>query len=91
MSALPDAVAKALAQARQALADLDGVKLLDGKAVLEATVHHGDKGQSLQWLRETLDVQAVLFAVQAAARVGRGGLFPYPRAATGHSVRKGFP
>lgn len=60
--ALPDAAAKALAQARQALADLDGVKLLDGKAVLEATVHHGDKGQSLQWLRETLDVQAVLFA-----------------------------
>ncbi|MGX1592473.1 trehalose-phosphatase [Glutamicibacter sp. NPDC055491] len=59
--ATPDVAATALAQARQALGDLDGIKLLEGKAVLEATVHHGDKGQSLQWLREVLDVQAVLF------------------------------
>ncbi|CBT74768.1 MULTISPECIES: trehalose-phosphatase [Glutamicibacter] len=59
--AAPDTALKALAQAKSALQQLDGVALLEGKAVLEATVHHGDKGQSLQWLREVLDVQAVLF------------------------------
>ncbi|GAA1412133.1 trehalose 6-phosphate phosphatase [Glutamicibacter uratoxydans] len=60
--AAPEDQETALAQAQQELQDLDGVKLMLGKAVLEASVLHTDKGKALMWLREALDVQAVLFA-----------------------------
>ncbi|WP_159614005.1 trehalose-phosphatase [Glutamicibacter sp. JC586] len=51
----------AIAEAKHALNSIHGVKLLEGKSVLEASVHQGDKGESLTWLRELLQVDAVLF------------------------------
>lgn len=51
----------ALAEGQQALAHLPELRLMAGKSVLEASVHSGNKGQALQWLREVLDVDALLF------------------------------
>lgn len=51
----------ALTEAQLALEELDGIRLMSGKAVLEASVHSGNKGQALQWLRTVLKVDAVLF------------------------------
>ncbi|UYQ78103.1 trehalose-phosphatase [Glutamicibacter sp. JL.03c] len=59
--ASPQAAAAALHEAKTALQPVAGVKLLEGKAVLEASVHQGDKGESLFWLKELLQVDAVLF------------------------------
>ena len=59
--AAPQAAAAALREAKTALQPLAGVKLLEGKAVLEASVHQGDKGESLSWLKHLLQVDAVLF------------------------------
>lgn len=59
--AAPEDQEPALQQAQLALQDLHGVKTMLGKAVLEASVLHTDKGKALTWLREELDVQAVLF------------------------------
>lgn len=53
---------RALHEAQQALQDLAGVKIMLGKAVLEASVLHTDKGKALSWLRDVLGVEAVLFA-----------------------------
>lgn len=53
---------RALHDAQQALQDLVGVKVMLGKAVLEASVLHTDKGKALSWLRDSLGVEAVLFA-----------------------------
>jgi len=57
----PSIAATALSEAKAALSALTGVKVLEGKAVLEASVHHGDKGESLTWLKDLLQVDAVLF------------------------------
>lgn len=51
----------AIAEAKQSLGSLEQLRLLEGKAVLEASVHQGDKGQALSWLRDILRVDAVLF------------------------------
>lgn len=51
----------AIIEGQQALAHLDELRLMAGKSVLEASVHSGNKGQALQWLREVLDVDALLF------------------------------
>ncbi|UUX59554.1 trehalose-phosphatase [Glutamicibacter halophytocola] len=51
----------ALSEAKAALNAMGRVKLLEGKAVLEASVHQGDKGESLTWLKDLLQVDAVLF------------------------------
>lgn len=53
--------ATAIAEAKVALAAIPEVKVLEGKSVLEASVHQGDKGESLTWLRELLQVDALLF------------------------------
>ncbi|MHC6175533.1 trehalose-phosphatase [Glutamicibacter sp. X7] len=52
---------RATEQALSALASFDGVKLLRGKSVIEASVHEADKGLALRWLKEALDVPAMLF------------------------------
>ncbi|MGO2052578.1 trehalose-phosphatase [Glutamicibacter sp. 287] len=57
----PGIAEAALAEGNHALAHLPEVRLMAGKAVLEASVHAGDKGQALQWLRQVLDVDALLF------------------------------
>lgn len=59
--AQPEVGIAAIAEAKLALSSIPGVKLLEGKSVLEASVHQGDKGESLTWLRELLHVDAVLF------------------------------
>lgn len=48
-----------VAELRQRLADLEGVSLLEGKAVLEATVSNVDKGEAIERLRHGFD--AVVF------------------------------
>ncbi|WP_404289260.1 trehalose-phosphatase [Glutamicibacter arilaitensis] len=57
----PHIAETALAEGNYALAHLPEVRLMAGKAVLEASVHSGNKGQALQWLRKVLDVDAMLF------------------------------
>ncbi|MFB0835663.1 trehalose-phosphatase [Arthrobacter halodurans] len=57
----PDTGAAALAAGRAALEDLDGVRLSDGKAVLESSVVRADKGAGLEWLRGVVGADAVLF------------------------------
>lgn len=57
----PETAAAALAAGRAALADLEGVRLSDGKAVLESSVVNADKGAGLEWLRELVGADAVLF------------------------------
>ena len=59
--AAPQEANAALNDAKNSLEGLTGAKLLEGKSVLEASVHHGDKGESLTWLRNLLHVDAVLF------------------------------
>lgn len=54
--------AAALREARTVLDGLAAVSVLDGKAVLEASVVSADKGSALSWLREVVDADAVLFA-----------------------------
>lgn len=51
----------ALAAAQQQLQSLPGLRLLAGKAVLEASVLNATKGQALQWLREVTQSKAMLF------------------------------
>ncbi|MFJ2620900.1 trehalose-phosphatase [Glutamicibacter sp. NPDC087344] len=51
----------AMREAILALEQLEGIKLMSGKAVLEASVLNVNKGEALAWLRTRLDVQAVLF------------------------------
>lgn len=48
--------------ARDKLDDIEGIWALHGKAVLEATVLSGTKGEGLDWLREVSDASTVLFA-----------------------------
>lgn len=59
--ASPQAAQAAMAEALESLQELEGVKLMSGKAVLEASVLNAHKGEALAWLRRTLDVQSVLF------------------------------
>lgn len=54
--------AAALRAARVVIDELEGVSLLDGKDVLEASVIGADKGAALSWLREVVDADAVIFA-----------------------------
>lgn len=54
--------AKAIRVAHERLDDVPGLWSLDGKAVLEATVLSGTKGEGLDWLREVADASTVLFA-----------------------------
>ncbi|RJT95232.1 trehalose-phosphatase [Arthrobacter frigidicola] len=61
-SAADDIAADAVAAARDGLAGLDGLKVTDGKRVLEVSVVHADKGQGLGLLRELSGATAVLFA-----------------------------
>ncbi|MDN6201393.1 MAG: trehalose-phosphatase [Micrococcaceae bacterium] len=53
--------ASALREARSRLESLTGLALSDGKNVLEASVIRADKGAGLDWLREVVDADAVLF------------------------------
>lgn len=52
---------QALAVARDQLAELSGLRLLAGKAVLEASVLQATKGQALEWLREVTGASSLLF------------------------------
>lgn len=52
---------QALAAAQQRLAQLPGLRLLAGKAVLEASVLSATKGQALAWLREVSGAASLLF------------------------------
>ena len=54
--------AAALRKARSRLEGLSGLSLSDGKNVLEASVIQADKGAGLNWLREVVNADAVLFA-----------------------------
>lgn len=58
----PTVGAAALREARRRLEDLDGLTLGDGKNVLECSVIRADKGSGLEWLRDVVDADAVLFA-----------------------------
>lgn len=51
----------ALAAAHEELSQIDGLRLLAGKAVLEASVLSATKGDALKWLREVSDAEAMLF------------------------------
>lgn len=53
--------AAALREARTRLEGQSGLSLSDGKNVLEASVIQADKGAGLDWLREVVDADAVLF------------------------------
>lgn len=57
----PAAAAAALAQARAGLEEIGGLRLLPGKAVLEALLTTADKGQAVTRLREVLGAGAVLY------------------------------
>ncbi|MCW4466511.1 trehalose-phosphatase [Glutamicibacter sp. MNS18] len=52
---------QALEAAQKHLGELSGLRLLAGKAVLEASVLHATKGQALQWLREVTGASSLLF------------------------------
>ncbi|WP_417221366.1 trehalose-phosphatase [Arthrobacter sp.] len=58
----PAVGAAALRAARGRLEDLEGLTLGDGKNVLECSVIRADKGSGLEWLRDVVDADAVLFA-----------------------------
>ncbi|MFF5794374.1 trehalose-phosphatase [Paeniglutamicibacter sp. NPDC012692] len=60
--ASPEVATKALRVANEKLEDVKDLWTLDGKAVLEATVLSGTKGEGLDWLREVADASTVLFA-----------------------------
>ena len=53
---------KAIRLAHDKLENIENLWTLDGKAVLEATVLSGTKGEGLDWLREVADASTVLFA-----------------------------
>lgn len=59
--ASPESAQTAMSEALESLQELKGVKLMSGKAVLEASVLNVHKGEALAWLRRTLNVQSVLF------------------------------
>ncbi|MHA7264466.1 trehalose-phosphatase [Arthrobacter sp. TMN-37] len=61
-SATDDVAADAVAAAREGLDGLDGLKVTDGKRVLEISVVHADKGQGLRLLRDLSGATAVFFA-----------------------------
>lgn len=58
----PEVAARALRAAHEQLDDIENLQALDGKAVLEASVLVGTKGDGLNWLREVADASTVLFA-----------------------------
>lgn len=60
--AASDVASKAIRAAHDELEEIDNIWALDGKAVLEATVLSGHKGEGLTWLREVVDASTVLFA-----------------------------
>ncbi|MGJ9404557.1 trehalose-phosphatase [Arthrobacter sp. KK5.5] len=57
----PDTAEAALAAGRAALGELEGVRLSEGKSVLESSVVQADKGAGLRWLRDLAGADAVLF------------------------------
>ena len=59
--AATDIGSAALRLAHEKLDDAPGIWALDGKAVLEATVLSGTKGEGLDWLREVVDASTVVF------------------------------
>ncbi|MHA7190348.1 trehalose-phosphatase [Arthrobacter sp. MDT2-16] len=61
-TAADDVADAAVEAARAGLAQLEGVRVTDGKRVLEISVVAADKGQGLALLRETTGATAVLFA-----------------------------
>lgn len=58
----PEVGATALRAAHEQLDGIENLQALDGKAVLEASVLVGTKGDGLNWLREVADASTVLFA-----------------------------
>lgn len=58
----PTVGTSALRAARRRLEDLKGLTLGDGKNVLECSVIRANKGAGLEWLREVVDADAVIFA-----------------------------
>ncbi|GAA1497984.1 trehalose-phosphatase [Paeniglutamicibacter kerguelensis] len=60
--AAQDMASKAIRSAHDRLENIENLWTLDGKAVLEATVLSGTKGEGLDWLREVADASTVLFA-----------------------------
>lgn len=60
--AAPEVASKAIRSAHDRLENIEDLWTLDGKAVLEATVLSGTKGEGLDWLREVADASTVLFA-----------------------------
>lgn len=59
--ASPAIATAALHAARQELDGIEHLQTLDGKAVLEASVLEGTKGEGLNWLREVADASTVVF------------------------------
>lgn len=60
--AAPEVGTAALREAHRRLAGRDDVALGEGKNVLECSVIRADKGSGLEWLREAVGADAVLFA-----------------------------
>jgi trehalose 6-phosphate phosphatase len=61
-TAVDDVAEAAVTAARAELATIDGLRVTDGKRVLEISVLSADKGQGLAVLREAAGATAVLFA-----------------------------
>ncbi|WP_457972523.1 trehalose-phosphatase [Arthrobacter sp. D1-17] len=57
-----DVAEDAVAAARAALQDLEGVHLKNGKRVLETSVVHASKGEGVDFLKQATGATAVLFA-----------------------------
>ncbi|GAA1872550.1 trehalose-phosphatase [Paeniglutamicibacter psychrophenolicus] len=60
--AAPEVATAALRAAHEQLDGIENLQALDGKAVLEASVLVGTKGDGLNWLREVADASTVFFA-----------------------------
>ncbi|ASN40504.1 MAG: trehalose-phosphatase [Paeniglutamicibacter terrestris] len=60
--ATPAVASAALRAAHERLEGINNLQALDGKAVLEASVLAGTKGDGLNWLREVADASTVIFA-----------------------------
>lgn len=60
--AAPEVAVSALRAAHEQLDGIKHLQALDGKAVLEASVLVGTKGDGLNWLREVADATTVFFA-----------------------------